>query len=247
MLKKRCRVHFSDFLPRCVSQSAILLLSYNNGFLIYVCRSVCICLSIFLSTYLFRNPQPILLLCSFLASIVLLDCHTIQVELLLWSLKKFQVTNSFSVSGGYAGFKASASVDINKFEESEESNKDFGEEQLTYNISGGSLPEPIQVTLMRIEETLTPTFWSNSGELKKKRSCKKMTLTKLGKFLRNMRQAIKQYPKEIHVKRAKGVYTIHILLDVINLANIFNYYCTRLISQRIFSLQVPVFFFINRV
>ena len=53
--------------------------------------------------------------------------------------KKFQATNSFSLSGGYAGFKASASVDVNKFEESEESKKDFGEEQLTYNIGGDSL------------------------------------------------------------------------------------------------------------
>ena len=49
--------------------------------------------------------------------------------------KKFQATNSFSVSGGYAGFKASASVDVNKFEESEESKKDFGEEQLILIIS----------------------------------------------------------------------------------------------------------------
>ena len=135
--------------------------------------------------------------------------------------KKFQATNSFSVSGGYAGFKASASVDVNKFEESEESKKDFGEEeQLTYNIGGYSLPEPIQVTLMGIEETLTPTFWSNLEELKKKRSRKKMTLTKLGKFLRNMRQAIKQYPKQMYVKRAKGFYTIHIHLNVMNIANI---------------------------
>ena len=126
------------------------------------------------------------------------------------------------MSGGYAGFKASASVDVNKFEESEESKKDFGEEQLTYNIGGDSLPEPIQVTLMGIEETLTPTFWSNLEELKKKRSCKRMTLRKLGKFLRNMRQAIRQYPKEMHVKRAKGVYIIHIHQGVINIANIFN-------------------------
>ena len=37
-----------------------------------------------------------------------------------------------------------------------------------------------------------------------------------------MRQAIKQYPKEMHVKRAKGVYTIHIHLDVMNIANIFS-------------------------
>ena len=73
---------------------------------------------------------------------------------------------------------------------------------------------------MGIEETLTPTFWSNLEELKKKRSCKKMTLTKLGKFLRNMRQAIKQYPKQMDVKRAKGVYTIHIHLNVMNIANI---------------------------
>ena len=156
--------------------------------------------------------------------------------------KKIQATNSFSVSGGYAGFKASASVDVNKFEESEESKKDFGEEeQLTYNIGGDSLPEPIQVTLMGIEETLTPTFWSNLEELKKKRSCKKMTLTKLGKFLRNMRQAIKQYPKEMHVKRAKGVYTIHLHLNVMNIANIFS--AVLGLSVRGYSVfQVPVFF-----
>ena len=47
-----------------------------------------------------------------------------------------------------------------------------------------------------------------------------MKLKKLGKFLRNMRQAIKQYPKQMHVKRAKGVYTIHIHLNVMNIANI---------------------------
>ena len=194
-----------------------------------------------LPIYLFRNPQPILLLCSFLASIVLLDCHTIQVELFFMVYKKFQATNSFSVSGGYAGFKASASVDVNKFEESEESKKDFGEEQLTYKIGGDSLPEPIQVTLMGIEETLTPTFWSNLKELKKKRSCKKMTLTKLGKFLRNMRQAIKRYPKEMHVKRAKGFYTIHLHLNVMNIANIFS--AVLGLSVRGYSVfQVPVFF-----
>ena len=62
------------------------------------------------------------------------------------------------MSGGYAGFKASASVDVNKFEESEENKKDFGEEQRTYNIG---LPEPIQVTLLGLEETMTPTFWGN--------------------------------------------------------------------------------------
>lgn len=194
-----------------------------------------------LSIYLLRNPQPILLLCSFPASIVLLDCHTIQVELFFMVYKKFQATNSFSVSGGYAGFKASASVDVNKFEESQESKKDFGEEQLTYNIGGDSLPEPIQVTLMGIEETLTPTFWSNLEELKKKRSCKKMTLTKLGKFLRNMRQVIKQYPKEMHVKRAKGVYTIHIHLHVMNIANIFS--AVLGLSVRGYSVYKYQFFF----
>ena len=94
---------------------------------------------------------------------------------------------------------------------------------------------------MGIEETLTPTFWSNLEELKKKRSCKKMTLTKLGKFLRNMRRAIKRYPKEMHVKRAKGVYTIHLHLNVMNIANIFS--AVLGLSVRGYSVfQVPVFF-----
>ena len=42
----------------------------------------------------------------------------------------------------------SLTTDVNKFEESEESKQDFAEEQLTYNIGGDSLPEPIHVTLM---------------------------------------------------------------------------------------------------
>ncbi|XP_073258586.1 uncharacterized protein [Porites lutea] len=124
------------------------------------------------------------------------------------SLKEFMsyasenVGSSVSVSGGYGGATGSVSVDVSTFEESEETKKDFGEQQLVYTVGGDSLPEPIQVTLLGIEETLEPKFWSNLGDLQKKKSCKRMSSKKLKKFLRNMKQAIKAYPKEMKVKRA---------------------------------------------
>ena len=40
----------------------------------------------------------------------------------------FQVGGSVSMSAGYAGASAEFSVDVSKFEESEENSKDFGEE-----------------------------------------------------------------------------------------------------------------------
>ena len=63
------------------------------------------------------------------------------------------------------------------------------------------------MTLLGIEETLEPKFWSNLEDLRKKKSCKRMSLTKLKKFLRNMKQAIKAYPQEMKVKRAMGMIT----------------------------------------
>ena len=112
------------------------------------------------------------------------------------------------MSGGYGGATGSVSVDVNTFEESEETKKDFGEQQLVYTVGGDSLPEPIQVTLLGIEETLEQKFWSNLGDLQKKKSCKRMSLKKLKKFLRNIKQAIKAYPKEMEVKRAMGMITL---------------------------------------
>lgn len=128
----------------------------------------------------------------------------------------FQVGGSVSVSGGYGGFEASVRVDVSKFEESEETTKEFGEEQLTYKIGGATLPEPIQVTLLGIEETLKPKFWSNLEKLKKnlKQSCKGITRLKLRKFFKNMAEALKEYPQKMGVTRAKGIhhnYTLFIL------------------------------------
>lgn len=112
--------------------------------------------------------------------------------------------NSVSVSGGYGGATGSVSVDVTKFQESEETKKEFGEKQLTYQIGGDDLPEPIQTVLMGIEETLQEKFWSNLNELKKKSPCKRMSNVKLGKFLKNMRKAIGEYPGRKGVQRAIG-------------------------------------------
>ena len=118
------------------------------------------------------------------------------------------------MSGGYGGATGSVSVNVDQFEESEETKKDFGEQQLTYTIGGDSLPEPIQLKLLGIEETLKPKFWSNLDELTKLKPCKRMSLTKLGKFLKNMGTTIEKYPEKMGVKRAKGIYMITRPFDI---------------------------------
>ncbi|XP_078363853.1 uncharacterized protein LOC144648092 [Oculina patagonica] len=115
------------------------------------------------------------------------------------------VGGSVSVSAGYAGVTGEVSVDVNNFEESEETNKEFGEKQLSYQIGGDNLPEPIQLELMSIEETLDEKFWGNLDELKNKRRspCRKMSREKLRKQKRNIIKAIKDYPRRKNVHRAK--------------------------------------------
>ena len=130
----------------------------------------------------------------------------------------FQVGTSVSVSGGYGGATGSVSVDVNQFEESEETKKEFGDQQLSYTIGGDDLPEPIQLKLMGIEETFKPKFWSNLDELTKKSSCKRMSLTKLGKFLKNMKKTIEDYPSKLGLKRARGINMI-ILMTFIEITN----------------------------
>lgn len=116
---------------------------------------------------------------------------------------------SVSVSAGYAGVTGEVSVDVNNFEESEETNKEFGEEQLSYKIGGDDFPEPIQMELMSIEKTLEMKFWGNLDELKNKpRSpCRRMSEVKLGKMKKNIVKAIKDYPRRMKVHRAKGVWS----------------------------------------
>ena len=108
------------------------------------------------------------------------------------------------MSAGYGGVTGSVSVDVTKFEESEETSKNFGEEQLSYKIGGDDLPEPIQLKLMDIEETFKMEFWSNLNELQKKSACKRMNTKKLGNFKKNMAKAIREYPGRKNVKRATG-------------------------------------------
>ncbi|KAL9974323.1 hypothetical protein ACROYT_G011345 [Oculina patagonica] len=115
------------------------------------------------------------------------------------------VGGSVSVSAGYAGVTGEVSVDVNNFEESEETNTEFGEEGDHYTVGGDTLPVPIQMELMSIEETLDEKFWGNLDELKNKpRSpCKRMSKVKLPKQKKNIIKAIKDYPKRMKVKRAK--------------------------------------------
>ncbi|KAL9974313.1 hypothetical protein ACROYT_G011334 [Oculina patagonica] len=115
------------------------------------------------------------------------------------------VGGSVSVSAGFAGVTGEVSVDVNNFEESEETNKEFGEEGDHYTVGDDTNPLPIQMELMSIEETLDEKFWGNLDELKKKKPspCKKITKKKLAKIKKNIIKAIKDYPKRMKVKRAK--------------------------------------------
>ena len=111
------------------------------------------------------------------------------------------------MSAGYAGVTGEISVDVSNFDSSEQTNKEFGEEQLSYKIGGDDFPEPIQMDIMSIEKTLDAKFWGNLDELKNKpRSpCRRMSEVKLPKMKRNIVKAIKDYPRRMKVHRAKGM------------------------------------------
>lgn len=118
-----------------------------------------------------------------------------------------EVGGSVSASGGYGGFTGSFKVDISKFNEAEETKKETGEKELTYTIGGDDLPEPIQIELMGIEETLQERFWSNLKDLQTRPPCKQMSLTKLKTLSSNMGKAIGEYPHRNGVHRPTGVLT----------------------------------------
>lgn len=121
---------------------------------------------------------------------------------------------SVSVSGGYGGFTGSVSVDVSVFNEAEESKKQSGEEELTYTIGGDDLPEPIQMELMGIQETLQERFWHNLQDLKTRSPCKKMNQRKLRKLSDLMGRAIKDYPQKNGVHRPIGMLTYYIRYNV---------------------------------
>ncbi|XP_068713918.1 uncharacterized protein [Montipora foliosa] len=144
----------------------------------------------------------------------------------LTELMKFASTNvegSLSVSGGYGGGSASVSVDVNKFQESEETSKNFGEQQQTYKIGGEDFPEPIQLELTSVEQTLKLKFWGNMEELKQTPNspCRKINEKKLKKIEANLKTALELYPERRHLERAKenelklrlawpeGYYSLH--------------------------------------
>ena len=129
----------------------------------------------------------------------------------------FQVENGVSVSGGYGGATASVSVNIGNFDESEESESEFGEQEVTYTIGGDDLPEPIQLKLISIEETLDEKFWGNLDELKTKSGspCESMNRIQLPELKSNIIRALNDYPKRMKAKRATGVWSLHYYTQVL--------------------------------
>ena len=65
-----------------------------------------------------------------------------------------------SASGGYGGFSASLSVDINRFKESTTDTSSFTENRVVFSSGGPDMPEPIKVRLMPIDNAVEDSFFS---------------------------------------------------------------------------------------
>ena len=115
------------------------------------------------------------------------------------------------MSAGFAGVTGEISVDVNNFDSSEQTNKEFGEEQPSYKVGGDDFPEPIQMEIISIDETLDVKFWGNLDELKNKplSPCRRMSKVKLPKMKKNIAKAIKDYPRRMKVHRAKGMGSLY--------------------------------------
>lgn len=110
------------------------------------------------------------------------------------------------MSGGYEGATGSVSVDINKFKAKDDTKKEFEEEENINKVGDEKQYEPIQMKLMSIEKTLDLKFWGNLDELQANENlpCSKMTKKTLKEIQKQMKRALKDYPKLKGVHKGRG-------------------------------------------
>ncbi|XP_078384038.1 uncharacterized protein LOC144666477 [Oculina patagonica] len=94
---------------------------------------------------------------------------------------------SVSASGGYGGFDASLTVDVNKFKESMSDTSKFTENKVEFTSGGDSLPEPIGVKLLPIHSVITDSFFS---ALEDKYRCENLEQRR-----NNVKRVLKEYPE----------------------------------------------------
>ena len=67
-----------------------------------------------------------------------------------------------SAGGGFGAASGSVSLDINKLDESVNSNTNIGNSLTHFTIGTVDVPLPIHVKLASIDQTLTDTFWDQN-------------------------------------------------------------------------------------
>ncbi|XP_078383899.1 uncharacterized protein LOC144666356 [Oculina patagonica] len=101
------------------------------------------------------------------------------------------IASSVTGSGGYGGFSASLSVDVNKFKNFMSDASRFTENKVEFSSGGPNLPEPIGVKLLPIHNAIDDSYYST---LDQRYQC-----NNLAQRRRNVQRVLKEYP------RIKGV------------------------------------------
>ena len=100
-----------------------------------------------------------------------------------------------SAGGGYGGASGSVSLDINKLDESVNSNTNIGSSLTHFTIGTVDVPLPIHVKIAPIDQTLTDTFWDQN-----ERSVIRQKKT-------HMAKALTDYAENKRARIAAGWYT----------------------------------------
>lgn len=102
-----------------------------------------------------------------------------------------------SASGGYGGFSASLSVDINKFKESTTDTANFTENKVVFSSGGPDMPEPIKVKLMPIDNAVEDSFFS---VLDQQYRCENLAQRR-----GNVKKILQEYPQIKDVSEPQGM------------------------------------------
>ena len=120
----------------------------------------------------------------------------------------FQAKADVSVGGSYLGFSASIGVNFDKFKSSQSYETKFGTYQYTLVSGSPSVPEPIGIRVVTMDETLSPKYWQKISEFVQDGACHLQNST--GKALltvlkNNILRALSEYPAFMRAPASSGL------------------------------------------
>lgn len=106
-----------------------------------------------------------------------------------------------SVGGGFGGYSASLSVNVETFKESMNQNTKFGSSKKVYKSGGPDMPSPIRIKLEPIYNALRAAFFKK--HLQQQPNCN-FNVQSLSQLKNNIEKLFKAYPQLKGAEKGQG-------------------------------------------